>query len=226
MPKIKSFISSETSLIKKEKLITKAESQINPNRIKKLTGFGTSTTQYTLGSIALPLDFNDEDYLMNFHVIEESTANLQVDGIIGRNIMTEGEATIDCARNALTFYKFGIRLPLMCLHQVEPKTQAILNIDVSPDSPEEGILDLPHINAQTNAHISANHLVRKSKENTVPIFVTNSTDQTLGIFMPRLKLTAPTHILSLNLNPKTSKIKRIAKLKENIRFNHPVVIYV
>lgn len=211
---------AETSLIRKERLKTWKNAPIDSQRIKKLTGFGDDQIHSTKGSIALPVQFNNEIYEMTFHTLDENTFNLKVDGILGRNIMMQGGATLDCTTHQLNFTRFNIQLPLLSLHEIEPQTRKILNVQVSSKSPKEGIIQLPSVESDAPTHVFTSNLVRKNDNNTVPLIVTNPSDKYARVLVPLLNLQTPSHILSASLLSDTENPDRKTKLRENLRLTH------
>ena len=190
---------AETSLIRKERLENNDHLRINSEKTKILTGFGDNKTHSTIGNVKIPLLLDSDSYFMTFNVIEGIKLNLDIDGILGRNIMTQGGATINCSTNMLEFTRFGIQLPLLSIHTIEPKTRKVLNVTVSPESSDEGILDSVQTNPNMPFHITTNILVKKNPDNTVPLFVTNSSENTMRMFFPRMKLESPTKVLTVSL---------------------------
>jgi len=94
---------AETSLVRKERLENSDNLLINSENTKLLTGFGDNKTHSTIGNVKIPLLFDSELYHMTFNVIEGIKLNLDIDGILGRNIMVQGGATINCSTNRLEF---------------------------------------------------------------------------------------------------------------------------
>lgn len=131
---------------------------------------------------------------IGFHVIDDPSAGIPFDGLIGQDIKSATKATTRNDNMTLIFETINGTLPLFQSFAIKPYSKTILTIEATEESDEEGVIqNLEDIQLPKEVTIIDSFISKKNSH----VIATNQSNEEKFIALPRVQIRQPQEIFTI-----------------------------
>ncbi len=208
---------AEVSLIQYDILSEKLRSSIDTSSRHTFSGIQHNADHcQSMGTVEVPFGHENHTYSIRFHVVNDNRINLPLHGILGHNILHASRASILYDEQIIKFAEPPIQLPLYCEHNIAPRTRTVLSVRIAPDSPGEGLIELP----SSAPIVSPCAIYTAQADRSIPLVVTNPSTEPARLLLPPIKLQPANEILVWTLQLFEPVADRNERLLSALRLEH------